>query len=357
MNERWLQSHRLVHYTNSEEVVRSICDLGFLLVPNRRHLIKKFLPNEDFTAREPQEFGMVSFTELPADRTNEHREQFGSFGIAVKWEWALRNDAQRVIYVTEDGPVFETLQWLFELGRQEVHRCYPSNSRPTMLLQNKAVAGGYGAQLYHSLLTLYEYMEPEQNSSQVEWRIVNKIPDYTTDSSQPDRIERLLSAATTWRFGCVPISPSDIEMFVCPADRIGSLRELLPEPFRDIPILPFRSRSKLRYLIARSTNVIRQLLKKRERVVYVPSRPPDGVLLPRPAGGLPVDLPPVGKINGVSYYGNAVLARAFCTVQYEDVSGQWYTLRAPILDGLYLLNLLREMEVSCELEALNRPPQ
>jgi hypothetical protein len=60
-----LSDDRLVHYTKSAEVLVSILENGFLLVPNKRNLINALLGEEIFPDREPQQFGMVSFTQLP----------------------------------------------------------------------------------------------------------------------------------------------------------------------------------------------------------------------------------------------------------------------------------------------------
>src|SRR6266849_1949664 len=112
----------LVHYTSSIEVVRSILDTGFLFIPNKRHLINSLLGEELFSDREPQEFGMVSLTQLPLDRATGHRERFGPFGIVGSLEWALHAGAQRVIYLDEKGPIAEMFAWLFLFAKQELEK-------------------------------------------------------------------------------------------------------------------------------------------------------------------------------------------------------------------------------------------
>jgi hypothetical protein len=180
----WFDEHRLVHYTTSPEIVRSILDLGFLLVPNKRKLIHRFLPDEDFSRREPQEFGMVSFTELKVDEARQHRERFGSFGICVSWDWALRKSAQRVLYISEEGgAVFEAFKWLFRLGRQEVGRI--RQEPDSFMLTNKSMAGGLGAEVYHAVLTLYEYMEPSATPPKWSGESSTKSPRITTPSLVP----------------------------------------------------------------------------------------------------------------------------------------------------------------------------
>src|ERR1044071_2339849 len=183
-----VSTSRLVHYTDSAETIASICENGFLLVPNKRHLINALLGEELFAEadREPQEFGMVSFTQLPITQAELHRERFGAFGIVVSWDWANANEIQRVIYVDESGQVAATFAWLFRLAKQEIERAV--GGKPSrMALANKVFAMTTGSTMYSRLLTLYEYMEPERNSPQVEWRIVNKVPQHFDVSKQIGR--------------------------------------------------------------------------------------------------------------------------------------------------------------------------
>ena len=48
-DDSWYEQHLLVHYTKSADVVGAILKNGFLLVPNKRHLINRFLPEFDFS--------------------------------------------------------------------------------------------------------------------------------------------------------------------------------------------------------------------------------------------------------------------------------------------------------------------
>src|SRR5205807_9143722 len=95
----------------------------------------------------------------------------------VVWEWALAHDAQRVIYVHRQGPTAETLAWLFRLAKQDLDKA-TGGTPSEMTLTNKAFAFMSKSSIYPHLLTLYEYMEPEGNSAQVECRIVNKLPQH-----------------------------------------------------------------------------------------------------------------------------------------------------------------------------------
>lgn len=345
MTNEWQQQHRLFHYTSSAEIVRSILDLGFLLIPNKRHLIRNFLPNDDFSRREPQEFGMTSFTELRVEDARTHREQFGKFGICMSWEWALRHGAQRVIYLDEaGGKVFDAFKWLFRLGRQEVD--YISTEKPGgMMLENKAYAGGVGAQVYHAMLTLYEYMEPERNSSQVEWRIVQEIPIYHRASERGRLIQEILEAAHSWKAYAVPFEPNDIEMIVCPSEALERLRTAIPEKFSSVPIYTYSAVTSIKNWLAARKEQLKAVLRRRDRIVYLPVEIPKGsVLFPKAKDGRAVVLPWVAKLWGVALHPNAIKEDAWFDFQYEDLGGEVFELGMPVPEARKLLSYLLEME-------------
>jgi hypothetical protein len=298
------QKYRLVHYTSSPEVVASILQNGFLLVPNKRHLINSLLGEELFFEREPQEFGMVSFTQLPITEAAEHRERFGAFGIVVSWEWAFSHDAERVIYVDEGGPVASTFAWLFRLGKQELE-CATGRVPSPFVLANKAMALTQNTTLYARLLTLYEYMEPERNSAQVEWRIVNKIPQYwDTTKNRSELVRELLEASKLSRnLGSVGVAPNDVHAFICPRSEKRDLEARLPEQFASVPILTYRSAGGLSR-VARACDRALFAHRGRERVVEVERElPPDRIWLTKNSNGA-YHLPEAGRIwGGGSLYG------------------------------------------------------
>ena len=69
-------------------------------------------------------------------------------------------------------------------------------------------------------------------------------------------------------------------------------------------------------------------------------------------------LPPVGRIEGVLYQspGGPDPSKGRALVQYTDPTGQWHQLEVPVLDALYLLNLLEQMSREAHLDHLRRPP-
>lgn len=347
----WHERHQLVHYTKSPEVVASILENGFLLVPNRRELIERFLGSEEFKWREPQEFGMVSFTELQKERARHHREVFGDFGVVVTWEWAIHHRAQRVLYVG-DGPVFRAFKWLFEFGKQEILRHDPEASK-RMSLTNRAVAMMY-SQMYGHLLTIYEYMQPERDSSQVEWRIANPIPEYHSRYSDRDHMMRELVRLAKSKIGTLTVEPGHVEMLLCPASDVRRLKAAIPAPFQSVPVIPYSKLGTLRERIRAGIGAISSRAFPRWRTVYREAPPPaDCVVLRKNASvtGL-YALPRVQRINGLVVSGDDILERAYGSLQYLGEDQNEFEVRMPFLDLARLLAYLSNMASEPKLNGL-----
>ncbi len=55
-------------------------------------------------------------------------------------------------------------------------------------------------------------------------------------------------------------------------------------------------------------------------------------------------LPVVSKMNGLSFSHD----QAGLHIQYEDKGGHWYELSMPFLDGMYLLSLLKSLQLNID---------
>jgi hypothetical protein len=285
---------------------------------------------------------LVSFTELQTREAGTHRESFGAFGIVVTWDWAIRNRAQRVLYVGE-GPVLNALSWLFRLARQELERQSPEKVTE-YTLGNKAMASLHG-QLYAHLLTLYEFMETERNSSQVEWRIVNQIPFYFEDISDRAMVVQKLLTLSEKGLCTVKLGPQDVLMLLCPPGEAYALGRALPSTFSNVPIVRY---SAVDSLIGHTRHFVDNLLanlRRRPAVVHQEVRvPADSIVLPNTSRAFPwYKLPPVASLKGLSGYPDDVLERASCTAQYQSANGALFDLDMPLVESLKLLNFLSAM--------------
>lgn len=228
----------LTHYTKSPEAVANILVTGFAWIPNRRKLAELLIPQHDFSKMEPQQFGMVSFTELrPAEATN-HRHEFGTFGIVVSDSWASHNNAQRVVYVDDRGPFTDALRDLFAVGYQDLSERirFPLDGFWRMAYHNKNVAAGVaGATLWARLLQLWEFLEPASSSQHREWRIVNPHPFYGLSHNKQEAIARV-SPPQGWAkyTNVLPVTRQDVEALVCRSSDCDALGDALPEAYRDL---------------------------------------------------------------------------------------------------------------------------
>jgi hypothetical protein len=230
---------RLTHYTRTREAVANILRHGFAWVPNKRRLIQKLVPHHDYSEREPQQFGMISFTDADVPSPRKHRETFGQFGIVVSPKWARLHRAQRVLYIAEDGPLFESFRSLFDSGYEQLHRGirFPGDGAARMAFTNKNMASVQGGSLWSNLLTLYEYMEPVENAYQSEWRIVNPMPLYGYAHTTAEVIQEV-SPPRNWaqHVSVLKFSGDAILGFVCPRGEETALNQVLPSAFQSKPL-------------------------------------------------------------------------------------------------------------------------
>lgn len=333
------REHLLFHYTRSAENVASILQNGFMMVPNRRNLIRRLLPDDGFVTREPQQFGMVSFTELRRDGATSHRERFGEFAIGVSWTWAAQHRAQRVLYLG-DGPVLHAFAWLFQYSRQELAANFTESPIEAVLV-NRAAASIY-SQAFSHLLTLYEFMEPDSNSSQIEWRIVNPLPQYHRLEDWVALMSTLLSQARRG-LGTLRLEPSDVEVLVCPKREMETLRSLLPSDFKETPILAFESSDTKQWRRARFRRRIQKTLEAwHRRLAPIDPSPTGGpTIAPSPILHDVYRLPALAKLGGIQISPDRVVDRARCNIQYEDMNQNILELEMPIGPALELYAYLQ----------------
>lgn len=231
----------LTHYTKTIDAIQGILLHGFAWVPNRRKLGSLLLPQRDWDRREPQQFGMVSFTEINPSEAENHRVKYGQFGIVVSEDWGKARGAQRVIYVPESGPFTLALQKIYDIGFRDLQARidYPDDAAWQMAFENKSMASSIaGAELWGSLLSLWEYLEPEESSVEREWRIVNELPDYSLEGDTKNVIAAV-SPPVNWAkvTRVVPIKLAEIEAFVCPESLVFQFRDGLPTEYQNVPII------------------------------------------------------------------------------------------------------------------------
>ena len=198
------------------------------------------MSHHDFSLREPQQFGMVSFTEIEPADASAHAEQFGPFGIVMTEKWAKTQQAQRVIYIDEVGPVSDMWLVLFMKAYEDVKTSVGESEDAfrNMAFENKTIAGLVGAEIWPYLLQLYEYMEPGIVAHEREWRVVNKMPLYSLSPSREEAIAAVSPSQNWAKYVNVLRAPREgVRTLVCPASSREKLLSTIPEEFKSVPII------------------------------------------------------------------------------------------------------------------------
>ncbi|BBO18679.1 conserved hypothetical protein [Candidatus Brocadia pituitae] len=234
-------SLQLTHYTRETTTVLNILSNGFAWVPNCRNLISYLIPDHDFSEREPQQFGMISFTELTPGEAVEHRKEFGNYGITVSENWTRKHRVQKVLYIDKSGgPIFDALSLIFKEGYNDVRSKirFPDDAMWQMAYTNKAAAAITNSRLWIGLLQLYEYIEPIENAYQSEWRIIHPEPYYGYANTKA-KIIKNVSPPQGWAkvLNVVTVQPEDVIGFVCPRGNQESLKSVLPKVYKTKPVV------------------------------------------------------------------------------------------------------------------------
>lgn len=231
----------LTHYTKKIDSVVNILSHGFAWVANRRNLAEVLISHHNYSDREPQQFGMISFTEIAAEEAYSHADVFGRYGIVVSDEWVKRQKAQRVVYIDNNGPITESLRVIFEIGYRdcEARIRFPGDAGWEMAYENKAVADAVvGAALWANLLQLYEYMESSQFFREREWRIAHPDPYYSLAGRRTERVIDDVSPPQGWAkcLNVVKVTPADIVAFICPLSECHAFQRALPGGYANVPV-------------------------------------------------------------------------------------------------------------------------
>ncbi len=109
----------LSHLTKSIDNLLSILETGLIFFPNDRDVFSNLTEDK---LSEPQCQGMILFTDIPFEHSENHRDMFGDFGIVIDKSWAITNGACKVIYVGSEGEVFTTFKSLFSLLKPKIKK-------------------------------------------------------------------------------------------------------------------------------------------------------------------------------------------------------------------------------------------
>lgn len=219
----------LIHFTGKSALI-GILKTGFALMPcDRRLLDDLFGTNRPFEG-DPQNFGMVCFTEAPLNKSKEIRKK-GDYGIAVKMEWALDKGIRKVKYLGRSETHLLREKYKRAIRQMQNAIRFPDDEGLKLAFKNKEFAAFLGAPAYAALLDEYEYSQTLRDEKQMEWRITQHHPFYNAEPG-------VVPSAEGWGgiLFYVKFDLQDVAYLVSPSGKHKELRRDLPRKFRQLEI-------------------------------------------------------------------------------------------------------------------------
>ena len=163
-----ISTNSIIHYTSSFKVLSLIIKEGFKI--NYCSEVLK-LGNGSSAAAHP----MITFCDIPLSNSSQHFNAYGSYGLGLTKEWAVKNGVNPVIYIDNESLIAESIYSLIKERRD--NRTNLTDKQKTEILQIKSYAKNYKG-------TLKRNGKPEKKDyifyNEREWRLIppdNKIQD------------------------------------------------------------------------------------------------------------------------------------------------------------------------------------
>jgi len=102
------KAENLFHFTRSVESLFGILQNGFY--PRFCLEDHSWFGMSAIAAAYP----MVCFCDIPISRIKDHTDFYGSYGVGMSKEWALKNGLEPVIYSSGSGPLVEVSHYLYQ---------------------------------------------------------------------------------------------------------------------------------------------------------------------------------------------------------------------------------------------------
>ena len=171
-----VSSDLVFHFTSEPNTVLSILKNGFYPRMSKENMSIVLPAYDNVTLGMP----MVCFTDIPLDRSSEHRAQYGSYGLGLSKEWAKRHKISPVFYMIRESGSWEIYNHMQAYVKKLIQIIDIFKKTKEMQdISDEAVS---------SLIELSGYIKPysEDGSEKIfyderEWRYVppfRDIPDY-----------------------------------------------------------------------------------------------------------------------------------------------------------------------------------
>lgn len=170
----------LHHWTRTEDSLFSILKYGFFYLHNETGILSKLFGARILAENNVPSGGMICFTDHKLGDSAHIRNKFGTYGIAVKKDWAISKGASKVLYVDDKTPVYASIKKVFETYFPEEFRgwgvdetqSHLDNLATSLVMTNPALLEqGNRPIAYVELMKLVAFSQTIEEYAESEWRI------------------------------------------------------------------------------------------------------------------------------------------------------------------------------------------
>lgn len=220
-----ISSKLLYHFTSDVKVIVSILENGFWPMTAIED-ISFMLPNyEDAKVGIP----MVCFTDIPIELADEHRKEYGLYGLGMKKEWGMKNGLNPISYMLKDSEIYNAYNHLQFVAVENAKRLGEINKDGSKTVEKMMDAfmnyAGFIKE-YSDDMTLNSKPFYDER----EWRYLppfidrsngycnRLLPDMVNDANEKEKLNRYMRQKYTLKFQL-----SDLEVIIVPDQKSASL--------------------------------------------------------------------------------------------------------------------------------------
>lgn len=163
-----LSSNTLIHFTNTKESLLNILEESFRIFHCREAVVLDGKKQNFYVP-------MVSFCDIPMSEIKEHIDKYGTYGIGLTKEWAVKHGLNPVLYVGQTSRLsasYHTAMKHFALNSENTEEFY--SEEEMALLDIIRYMKNYEGTLERKSITIDKY----RFSDEREWRYVPEYKDY-----------------------------------------------------------------------------------------------------------------------------------------------------------------------------------
>ena len=203
------RSNTLFHFTTSEEILFEIFRTGFWPRYCLEDITWHGYQNIRYAA-----FPIVCFCDIPLGRISEHIDFYGSYGIGLSKEWALKNNMNPLFYVSPGSNLSHTITEIVRnsISNPDVPKDKLRNFSRHLFAHIKPTIGNMLVK--GELITKTFYQESE-------WRYVPQHPDialFLKDEDYSDHKNLLARNKETKKYCSLKFLPNEVSFVFVPKD-------------------------------------------------------------------------------------------------------------------------------------------